>query len=440
MLHLQEARKVRSLRRPHRIGLAVAGGGPIGGIYEMGALRALDEAIEGLDLTRLDVYVGVSSGAFLAAGLANRVDSGDMCRMFITEEDPEHQFRPEMFLKPAFFEYIRRLSSLPKIIGEWLLDVALHPGEIGWSDTLGRLGSAIPTGLFDNEGIERYLNGIFNAPGRTNDFRKLDRPLYVVAVDLDTGHTVRFGSPGDDAIPISKAVQASSALPGFYPPVEINGRYYVDGALQRTLHASVALDEDIDLLLALNPLVPFDASALRDRGDEPPGSLVDGGLPRVISQTIRAMLYSRMRVGFGKYDKSYDHSDLVLFQPDLDDSEMFFTNVFSFASRRHLCEHAYSTTLADLRRRRKDLSPVLERHGLRLRDDILDDAQRTVWDGLEGTRPPNSTVLTRLDRALKELEQVIARTHAQRRLRARSKPRALSHDSLAMVAEESVID
>ena len=148
-----------------------------GGIYEMGALRALDEAIEGLDLTRLDVYVGVSSGAFLAAGLANRVDSATMCRMFITEEDPEHQFRPEMFLKPAFFEYIRRLGSLPKIVGEWLLDMALHPGSVGWSESLGRLGAAIPTGLFDNEGIERYLNSMFSAPGRTNDFRHLDRPL-----------------------------------------------------------------------------------------------------------------------------------------------------------------------------------------------------------------------------------------------------------------------
>lgn len=423
MLHLQEARRVRSRKHRHRIGLAVAGGGPVGGIYEMGALRALDEAIDGLDLTRLDVYVGVSSGAFLAAGLANRVGSDEMCRMFITEESPEHQFRPEMFLKPAFFEYIRRLGSLPRIVGECLVDLITSPGSVGWSESLGRLGAAIPTGLFDNEGIERYLRGIFDAPGRSNDFRALDRPLYVIAVDLDTGHAVRFGTKDAPNVPISKAVQASSALPGFYPPVEIDGRFYVDGALQRTLHASVALDEDLDLLLALNPLVPFDASALRDRGDEPPGSLVDGGLPRVMSQTIRAMLYSRMRVGFGKYDKSYDHSDLVLFQPDPDDAEMFFTNVFSFSSRRHLCEHAYQTTLADLRNRRELLAPVLARHGMRLRDDILDDAQRTVWDGLEGTRPPNSTVLSRLHRALHELERVLDRQRREQPRRARVRVR-----------------
>lgn len=429
MLHLQESRHPRSLRRPHRFGLAVAGGGPIGGIYEMGALRALDEAIDGLDLTRMDVYVGVSSGAFLAAGLANRIDSAEMCRMFITEESPEHQFRPELFLKPAFFEYVRRLGGVPRILLDCLLDLAMRPLSGNWTEALGRLGSAIPTGLFDNEGIERYLRGIFTSPGRSNDFRSLDRPLYVVAVDIDTGHAVRFGSPGDDAVAISKAVQASSALPGFYPPVEIGGRYYVDGALQRTLHASVALDEDIDLLFALNPLVPFDASRLRDRGDEAPGSLVDGGFPRVMSQTIRAMLYSRMRVGFGKYDKSYDHSDLVLFQPDSDDALMFFTNVFSFSSRRHLCEHAYATTLADLRRNRESLGKVLARHGLHLRDEILDDEQRTVWDGLIGTKPPNSTLLSRLDRALNELDRVLERSR-------RAKPASRKRSSPALALDD----
>ena len=165
------------------------------------------------------------------------------------------------------------------------------------------------------------------------------------------------------------------------------------------------------------------------RGDEAPGSLVDGGFPRVMSQTIRAMLYSRMRVGFGKYDKSYDHSDLVLFQPDSDDALMFFTNVFSFSSRRHLCEHAYATTLADLRRNRESLGKVLARHGLHLRDEILDDEQRTVWDGLIGTKPPNSTLLSRLDRALNELDRVLERSR-------RAKPASRKRSSPALALDD----
>ena len=85
MLLLHQARNrpkasAPSKRPPPKIGLAIAGGGPIGGMYELGALRALDEALDGLDLTRLDCYVGVSSGAFLAAGLANRMSTAQMCR------------------------------------------------------------------------------------------------------------------------------------------------------------------------------------------------------------------------------------------------------------------------------------------------------------------------------------------------------------------------
>src|SRR5690349_24475490 len=84
-----------------RIGLAIAGGGPIGGMYELGALRALDAAIEGFDPTRLEVYVGVSSGAFLAAGLANGISTGEMYRIFISGDSDETRFKPRIFLQPA---------------------------------------------------------------------------------------------------------------------------------------------------------------------------------------------------------------------------------------------------------------------------------------------------------------------------------------------------
>ena len=93
-LHSARDRATPSPSRAPKIGLAVAGGGPIGGMYELGALRALDEAIDGLDLTRLDSYVGVSSGAFLAAGLANRMGTAEMCRIFITGDSDDVLYRP----------------------------------------------------------------------------------------------------------------------------------------------------------------------------------------------------------------------------------------------------------------------------------------------------------------------------------------------------------
>src|SRR5690606_39639234 len=102
MLSLHSARSRASHPgRDPRIGLAIAGGGPIGAMYELGALRALDEACDGLDLTRMDCYVGVSSGAFLAAGLANGMDTAELCRIFISGDSEDVRFRPETFLRPA---------------------------------------------------------------------------------------------------------------------------------------------------------------------------------------------------------------------------------------------------------------------------------------------------------------------------------------------------
>ncbi|HEY5780535.1 MAG TPA: patatin-like phospholipase family protein, partial [Lysobacter sp.] len=118
-IHTARQRTPKTPGTPARIGLAVAGGGPIGGMYELGALRALDEAFEGLDLNRLDCYVGVSSGAFLAAALANRMDTAEMCRIFITGDSDDVQFRPETFMRPAFFEYMRRAASLPRLATQW---------------------------------------------------------------------------------------------------------------------------------------------------------------------------------------------------------------------------------------------------------------------------------------------------------------------------------
>ena len=95
------------------------------------------------------------------------------------------------------------------------------------------LGPALPTGIFSNEEIDARLTRLFSKPGRTNDFRQLRTKLTLVATNLDSGDAAPFGQPGWDHVPISKAVQASSALPGLFPPVEIDDQYFVDGALKK---------------------------------------------------------------------------------------------------------------------------------------------------------------------------------------------------------------
>ncbi|MCZ7564170.1 MAG: patatin-like phospholipase family protein [Burkholderiales bacterium] len=404
-----------SAGRP-RVGLALAGGGPLGAVYELGTLAALSEALAGIDFNALDVYVGVSAGSFIAAGLANGVTPGEMCRMFVESDAHEQPFDPSVLLRPALREYARRIAAVPPV----LLDVAWsylsNPFAYGTLAPLARLGRAIPTGIFDNQAIHRFLGRAFAEPGRTNDFRKLAHELYLIATDLDSGASVQFGAPGHDDVPISLAVQASAALPGVFPPVEIGGRCYVDGALKKTLHASVALARGAGLVLGINPLVPFDAHLPRPTGGRPE-KLVEGGLPAVLAQTFRAIIHSRMQVGMRRYETEYPDSDIVLFEPNRNDAEMFFTNIFSYASRRRLAEHAYQKTRKELLERRHALAPVLARHGIAIRVDVLTDSHRHLVKRHAPHKAPIAAkaAADRLTHCLDDLARWVALAPAARR-------------------------
>ena len=103
-----------------KCGIALAGGGPLGAIYEIGALVALDEALIGLDLSACDVYVGVSSGGFFAAGLANGMTPRDLYRVFIETEAAHNPFEPNALLLPAVREYLRCFAAAPELFASAL--------------------------------------------------------------------------------------------------------------------------------------------------------------------------------------------------------------------------------------------------------------------------------------------------------------------------------
>ena len=391
--------------RPDRIGLAVAGGGPLGGIYEVGALLALDDALEGIDLNDLYVYVGVSSGSLIAACLANGLSPAELYRMYIDNSALEHPMTPDVFQTPAFKEYFERAAAIPELLLSSLWHYVQSPLERSLWGSLQRLGRALPTGVFDNAPVGRFLTRLFTTGGRTNDFRKLPHRLCVVATDLDTGESVEFGAKGYDHVPIATAVQASSALPGLYLPTEIDGRCFVDGALKKTLHASVALKEGASLVFCINPLVPFDASLARVHGKPKHEKLVDAGLPVVLSQTFRALIHSRMQVGMAKYDTAYSEADVLLFEPNPDDAEMFFANVFSHRNRERVCDHAYRHTIHELARRESELAPILKRHGISLRPEVVHQDRPHVKTSPSLRLASGEGLKHRLDSSLHQLTQ-----------------------------------
>jgi predicted acylesterase/phospholipase RssA len=406
MLDLQPATGPQ--RESHgRFGLALAGGGPLGAFYEVGCLHAIGEALDGFPLTGLEMYVGVSSGAMIAAGLANGFDTADMGLVFIHNASSEMKFSPALFLMPAFREYAQRLASAPGLLAEIARDYLRDPGK-DWAEMIDPLGRLLPTGVCDNRPLERVMARLLSSQGRTNDFRQLVPRLYIVATELNTGHSVRFGEPGYDHVPISRAIQASTALPGLYPPVAIDGHVYADGALLRTMNASVLLDAGADFVICINPLVAFDAStAPRPAGGYPPAGhdLTHGGLPVVLSQTFRSLIQSRMQAGMKSYRQRYPHVDTLLFEPDRGDERLFFQNVFRYSDRRALAEHAYQRTRGDLLRQADRLQPLLQRHGIELRLDVLRDSRRTFLQAIQERKRRELPVTGALHRVLDTLER-----------------------------------
>jgi NTE family protein len=394
-----------------RIGVALAGGVLEGGFYEVGVLCALQDAILGLDFTRADVYVGVSSGAVITSLLANGIAPRTLSRAILSLAGPELNLDPNILFRPAVREYARRVAKVPGLLGRWVKRRIEHPLDMSILGSLLELGALTPVGLFDSAPMERYLARVFSGGGRSNDFRRMKPALRIVAVKLDTSELVTFGGPGYDHVPVSRAVQASIALPGFYCPVEIEGEQYIDGVARRTLNASVALEEGADLLFCVNPIVPVDvhANGTDGNGDgrKKARSLSEYGLPAVLSQTFRTAIHSRMGTGFRSYAHTYPGADVILVEPELGDHRMFFSNIFSVSNRRDVCEHAYASTLAFLREHEAEIAEKLARGGMSLRREVLDDPRRTLFAAEE--RPPRDGVTGEIRDVLDRLGEVIDR-------------------------------
>lgn len=416
----QEARGARRAEASG-IGLALAGGGFLGAAYELGVLAALAESIDGLHMNRLDAYVGVSVGSFIAAGLANGLSPYQLVRMFIDSEDTETSFEPTELMRPAYRELRQAIRRTPQAAWQGLnaagRQLTSGPGPMFWR-AIEQAQAALPTGLVSSETARKKLARLLVRLGGTDDFRELGTILRIVATDVDNGLPVEFGSKGFDHVPISRAVAASSAVPGLFAPVRIDGRHFVDGALNKTLHASVAFDAGARLVICVNPLVPYGAAAakaLEPRArDGCPSELAPTphrSLGALLSQSVRTAIRSRMTVGLEKYSITYPDADILLFEPGADDARMFSASIFSLSKRRQLCEHAYQRTREDLRRRSAQIDPVLRRHGLRLNLAVLHETNLSLLPGLPRTEParPKSleATMNRLRHVLEDLDRTL---------------------------------
>src|SRR6185503_19331289 len=126
-------------------------------------------------------------------------------------------------------------------------------------------------------------------------------------------------------------IQASTALPGLFRPVRIEGRDYVDGAVKKTAHINLAIQHGADLVVCVNPIVPLK----NDLGVGPlPGHLADKGIAYVLDQALRVMLHGRMQYGMERYRSEHPEVEVLLVEPTRDDLRLFRYHLMRYGPRR----------------------------------------------------------------------------------------------------------
>jgi NTE family protein len=359
------ARPVRS-----KTALVLGGGGFTGAVYEIGALRALDLLSVNRSVNQFDIYVGTSAGALVAALTANGVTPEQMMRVVNRQTPtPFRDINLDMLLRPNYGEFVVKGVKLPlHLLG---LARGLGRGLRSFStvDIAMSLADALPSGLYSGSGLEQYVRTVLADPDRTDDFRLLDRELYLAATDLDTCERLVLGAEGWDDVPISRAVRASAALPMVYKPVEVKGRELIDGGIASTTNLDIAVEAGARFIVVVNPLVPY----VNDFTQEIPtllGTKVrrvsDMGFAKIAYQTFKLLAYQRLHEMARQWQERYPGVDIVLIEPDPDDELMFQTNILNFTSRLDIARHGFESVTVKLASDYDDLREVAKRHGIQI--------------------------------------------------------------------------
>lgn len=357
------ARGRRRRRAPSKTALVLGGGGLTGAVYEIGALRALDLLSVNRSVTDFDVYVGTSAGAFVGAMTANGISPEEMMRVLNRQVPTAF---PDLDLGAVLALNVRELITsaiqFPFRAAALTWRALGQLGQVSALDVVLGLAAGMPSGLYSGAGIERYVHEVLDGDGRTDDFRALERELYLTATDLDSCERIVFGAPGFDAVPISTAVRASTALPMVYQPVRVGDRELVDGGIVSTTNLDIAVEAGARLVVVVNPLVPY----VNERRDGRGRRVSEMGFPLIGYQTFKLMAHERLHGQARQWEQRYPGVDIVLIEPELTDELMFRTNIMDFSSRTAIARHGFKSVTEKLAEDYPRLKRVAAKHGIEI--------------------------------------------------------------------------
>jgi predicted acylesterase/phospholipase RssA len=366
----KRARGPRARARPSKTALVLGGGGFTGGVYQIGALRALDLLSVNTTVNEFDVFVGTSAGSFIASLAANGIRPEEMMRAVSQAPASLRDINISTLLRLDVLEYARKGALLPLRAGLLARRLVGGIGPSSLVDMLFGLAESLPSGFYTGGGMEDYVRKVLAAdPSRTDDFRELARELYVVATDLDTCERVVFGGPDWDDVPISTAVRASTALPVVYAPATVKGRHLIDGGIISTTNLDIAIERGAKLVVVINPLVPyvndFQKTVMTWRGPRA-RRVSDMGFPQIGYQAFKMLAHQRLHEMARRWEQRYPGVDIVLIEPEANDEVMFETAIMDFTKRIAIARHGFQSVTLKLAGDYDSLKEVCARHGIEI--------------------------------------------------------------------------
>lgn len=305
-----------------RRGIVLGGGGILGGAWAVGALQALEQ-VRGFDVRRADAIVGTSAGSVLAALLGAGVS---------VDELAAHQ-RGEAISTGPLAGYVWDYEtatggprpSLPRLRGPGSVRLMASSLRRGLRMPPSAVLSAfLPIGAGSLERVGHLIDAV-TPWGQWSPHQQ----LWVVAMDYHSGERVVFGRGDAPQVGLSEAVMASCAIPGWFEPVDIDGRTYVDGGAWSATSVDVLRGLDLDEVYVIAPMVSFET-------DEP-ASVLARLERRWRVNVTRRCLHEADRLEMGG-------TAVTILGPGPEDLEAIGGNVMAAGRRLGVLETAVRTT------------------------------------------------------------------------------------------------